>query len=52
MKGDKSFRACDRHRNETVTLMKIFVACDHMRKWMSEFLKKFEDRGIKIVGVN
>ena len=34
--------------NETVTLRKYVKKYKHMRKWMVEFLRKFENRGIKI----
>ena len=39
------FRAYDRHR--AVTFRIIVAEYEHMRKWMVEFLNKFESRGIK-----
>ena len=38
--------------NETVTLRKHVTKYKNMRKWMVEFLGKFENRSIKIAGVN
>ena len=38
--------------NETVTLRKHVSKYKCMQKWMVEFLRKFEDRGIKIARVN
>ena len=52
MKGDDIVRHCDRHSNETVTLRKHVTKSKNMRKWMVEFLKKFENRDIKISQVN
>ena len=52
MKGDEIVRPCDRHSNETVTLRKHVMKYKNMRKLMLEFLRKFEDRGIKIARVN
>ena len=46
MKGDEIVQPCDRHSNETVTLR------IHVNKYFSEFLRIFENRGIKIVRVN
>ena len=43
--------ACNRHINETVTLRKQVTKYKNMRKWMIEFLRKFENRGIKIARV-
>ena len=40
--------ACNWHSNETVTLRKHVTKYKHMRKWFVEFLRKFENRGIKI----
>ena len=48
MKGDEIVRPCDRHSNETVTLKKHVKKYKHMQKWMDEFLRKFENRGIEI----
>ena len=45
-------RPCDRHSNVTVTLRKHVTKYKHIRKWMVEFLRKFENRGIKIARVN
>ena len=39
------------YSNETVTLRKHVTKYKNMRKWMVEYLKKFENRGIKIVRV-
>ena len=50
--GDEIVRPCDRHSNETVTLRKHATKYKHMRKWMLEFLRKFENRSIKIARVN
>ena len=47
-----SCSTCDRQSNETVTLRKHDTKYKHMWKWMVEFLKKFENRGIKIAEVN
>ena len=52
MKGDEIVRPFHRHSNETATV-KIHVNKDKLiRKWMSVFLVKFENRGIKIARVN
>ena len=45
-------RPCDRQSNETVTLSKHITKYKHMRKWMVEYLRKFDNRGIKIARVN
>ena len=50
--GDKIVDICDRHSNETVTLRKHVNKYKHIQKWMVEFLRKFDNRGIKIAGVN
>ena len=52
MKGEEIVLSCDRHINETVTLRKHVTKYNHMRKWKVEFLRKFENRRIKIVRVN
>ena len=52
MKGDEIVRPCEWHSNETVTLRKHVANYKNMRKWMIEFLRKFENRGIKIARVN
>ena len=43
---------CDRHSNETVVLRKHVTKYKHIRKWMDEFLRKFENSRIKIALVN
>ena len=52
MKGEKIFRACDRHSVETMTLTKYVVQNEYMRKWMFEFRSKYQGRDIKIGRVN
>ena len=52
VKGDEIVRPCDLHSIETVTLMKHVTKHKNMRKWMFEFLRKFENRGIKILLLN
>ena len=52
MKGDEIVRPCDRHSIETVTLRQHVAKYKNMQKWMVEFLRKFENRGIKIARVN
>ena len=52
MIGDEIVRPCDRHSNETVTIRKHVSKYENMQKWMIKFLRKFEDRGIKIDLVN
>ena len=47
----KLFDLGDMHNNEIVTLRKHFTKYKHMQKWMVEFCRKFEKRGIKIVRV-
>ena len=49
---DEIVRACDRHRDETVTLTKYVTKYKYMRKWMAEFLRKSQTRVIKIARVN
>ena len=49
MKGDEIVRPCDRHSNDTVTLRKYVTKYKHMRKWMVEFFRKFENLGIKLL---
>ena len=51
MKEDEIVRPFDRHCNETVTLNKHITKYKFMRKWLIEFLRKFENRG-KIARVN
>ena len=48
VKGDKIVRPCDRHSNETATVRKYATKYKHMQKWMIEFLRKIENRVIKI----
>ena len=52
VKGDEIVRPCDRHNNETVTFRKHVIKHKNMQKRMVEFLRKFENFGIKIAGVN
>ena len=52
MKKDEIVRHCDRHSNEAVTLRKYVSQYKNMRKWVVEFLRKFENRGIKISRVD
>ena len=49
--GDEVIQPCARHSNEPVTLTKHITKYKHMRKWMVEFLRKFKNRGIKIIRV-
>ena len=51
-KCDEIVLPCDRHSNETVTLRKHVTKYKNMQKWMVEFLRKFENRGIKKARVN
>ena len=44
--------ACSRHTNLTVTQRKHVSKYENMRKWMIEFLRKFENHSIKIALVN
>ena len=50
--GDEIVRACDRHRNETVTLTKHVTKYKYMRKWMVSFLSKSQSRVIKLFEFN
>ena len=50
--GDEIVRACERHRNETVTLKKHATKHKCMRKWMVELLIKSQSCGIKFSRVN
>ena len=52
VKRDEIVRACDRHSNEATTLKKLVTQYKHMRKWMVEFIRKFQNSGIKITLVN
>ena len=44
--------ACNRHSSETVTLRKLVPKYKNMWKWMVEFFRKNESRGIKIANLN
>ena len=50
--ADEIVRPCDRHSNETMNLSQHVPKYKNMRKWIVEFLRKFENRGIKIAPVN
>ena len=50
--GDEIFWAYNRHSVETVTLRKYLAVYEHMRKWIFEFLSKFQVGGIWIARVN
>ena len=52
VKGDEIVRHCDPRSNETVTHRKHVTKYKNMRKWMVDFLGKFETRVIKIAVVN
>ena len=52
MKRDEIVRHCDRLINETAALRKHLTKYKQMRKWMNKIFRKFDNRGIKIVGVN
>ena len=43
--------ACNQHSNETMTQGKHASKYKNIQKWMIEFLKKNENRGIKIARV-
>ena len=49
VKGYEIVRPCDRHSNETVPLRKHVTKYKNMRKQMVEFLRKFKNRGIKLL---
>ena len=52
MKGDEIVRPCERHSNETATLCrKHVIKYKNMQKWLVEFIKNIESRGIKIARV-
>ena len=42
------FLACDRPSVETVTLRKYVMEFEQMRKFMIDFLRKFQGLGMKI----
>ena len=46
--GKRNCSACDRRSSETVTLRKNVTKYKRKRKWMVRFLRKLENRGIKI----
>ena len=46
--GDEIVRPCDRHSNETVTLRKDIAKYKNMRKWIVEFLRKFENHSVMV----
>ena len=48
MKRDEILWNCDHHSVEPVTMSKYVAEKKQMRKWMVEFLNKFQGRGIKI----
>ena len=52
MKGDEIVRPCDRHSSETVPLRKHVTKYKSMHKRIVEFLRKFENHGIKSTLVN
>ena len=52
MKGDEIVRNCDRHSIEKGTLRKHVTKYKNVRKWMVEFLRKFENLAIKVFRVN
>ena len=52
VKGGEIVCPCDRHSSETVTLRKHVNKYKNMRKWIVEFLRKFENCGIQISRVN
>ena len=52
MNGDEIVRPGDLHSDETVTVRKHVFKNEKMQKWIIEFLRKFENRGIKIARVN
>ena len=50
--GDEIVPHFDRNSNKMVTLRKHVSKNKNMRKWMVEYLRKFENRSIKIARVN
>ena len=52
VKGDEIVRPCDRRSNGIATLRKHVTKCKHMWKWMVDFFRMPENRGIKITLVN
>ena len=52
VKEDEIVQPSDRHSIETVTLRNHVTKYKKQRQWMVEFLRKFENRGIKIARVN
>ena len=51
MEGDEIVRLCDRISNETVTFNKYVTKYIHMRQFMVEFFRKFENHAVKIARV-
>ena len=52
MKGDKIVQPCDWHSNETVTLRNHVTKYINMQKFIVKFLRKCENRDIKIARVH
>ena len=52
MKGNEIVRPCAQHSSETVTLGKRVIKYKNIWKLIVEFLRKFQNRGIKIARVN
>ena len=52
VKEDEIYLAFDHHSGKTVTLGKYVAEYEQMRKWMIEFLSKFQGRGFKIARDN
>ena len=50
--GNEIVRPCDRHSNETVALRKHVTKYKNKRKYIVEFLRKFENRSIKAARIN
>ena len=51
MKEDEIVRPSNRHSIESVTLRKHVIKYKNMRKLMVEFLRKFENRQLKVVEI-
>ena len=52
VKGDEIVRPSAPHSDETVDRWKHVIKYKHTKKWMIEFLRKFESRFIKIAQLN
>ena len=52
MKGDETVRYCDRYISETATLRKHVTKSKILLKIIVEFLREFENHGIKIAPVS